>query len=119
MIGGVLHTVLLSLYAFPAFSHADASLVAILVVIEHFTGGIATVALFTAMMDVCDPKTGGTEYTVQASAVVFVQFLGSVLSGISAQSLGYGWHFVLVGAVSAVGVIAMALGFSRQPRFLP
>jgi predicted MFS family arabinose efflux permease len=117
MFGGVFHTFLLSAYAIPAFTHTGADFVAVLVVAEHFTGGIATVALFTVMMDVCDPKAGGTEYTVQASAVVFVQFIGSLLSGVSAQVLGYGLHFVVVGVVSAIGVAAMALGFAKMPKF--
>ncbi len=113
--GGAVHTLLLAGYAWPAFAATGPGVVATLVVIEHFTGGVATVALFTAMMDVCDPKTGGTDYTVQACAVVLVQLVGSWLSGVSAQAFGYGPHFLLVGAVSALGVVVMAAGFRRHP----
>jgi MFS transporter, PAT family, beta-lactamase induction signal transducer AmpG len=115
---GLVHTALLAAWAWPALlpGVADArTLIAVLVVVEHLTGGMATVALFTAMMDICDARTGGTDYTVQASVVVATQFLGSVLSGISAQTIGYGGHFLVTAAVSLLGVVVMARAFARRP----
>src|ERR1041384_2604756 len=37
---------------------------------EHVTSGMATAALFTCMMDWSSKESSGSDYTVQASAVV-------------------------------------------------
>ncbi len=63
-------------------------------VAEHLASGMATAALFTAMMDACRRDRAGVDYTVQASVVVIAQGLGAVLSGYCAASLGYLGHFV-------------------------
>lgn len=125
MSAGLVHTALIAAYAWPAFAGtgdggtgeggAMRDVVTVLVVLEHLTGGMATVSLFTAMMDICDPRTGATDYTVQASVVVVVQFLGSLLSGVSAGQLGYGAHFLVAAAVSLAGVVIMVRRFRERP----
>jgi MFS transporter, PAT family, beta-lactamase induction signal transducer AmpG len=129
VVGGVLHTVLIAAWAWPslvtpelAFTGAGGGLtwggvdvITALVILEHFTGGIATVALFTSMMDVADPHTGGTDYTVQACVVVGAQFLGSFISGASAQALGYAAHFMVAAHVSALGIAVMVFAFPWRP----
>lgn len=121
LIGGVLHTALLAAWLWPTLAGPDAALVfgidavVVLVVLEHLTGGIATVALFTSMMDVADQRTGATDYTVQACVIVGVQFLGSLLSGVSAERLGYAGHFMLAAVVSALGLALMAFAFPMRP----
>lgn len=116
---GTVHAVLLTAYAWPAFQGVAATnsreLIGFLIVVEHLTGGMATVALFTSMMDICDPRTGATDYTVQASVVVAAQFAGSALSGFSSGAIGYGPHFLLVGVASIAGVGTMAAMFPRRP----
>jgi predicted MFS family arabinose efflux permease len=76
---------------------------------------MATVALFTAMMDICAPRAAATQYTVQACVVVAAQFAGSVLSGVSAQAWGYGIHFLAVALVSVCGVVVMARRYRHRP----
>lgn len=119
VLAGLVHAALVAAYAWPAFAPAGVlgmrDVIAALVVLEHLTGGMATVALFTAMMDICEPRTGATDYTVQASVVVAAQFAGSFLSGISAQTFGYGVHFGVVAAVSLAGVVIMARRFRLRP----
>ena len=104
---GLVHAVLMASYALPVFFDLDKDLVGVLVVGEHFTGGMATVALFTAMMDACDAKAGATHYTTQASVVVLASGLGSAVSGVSAANLGYDLHFVIAGVVCAMGTLTM------------
>lgn len=72
--------------------------------VEHFVGGMATVALFTAMMDACRRDSAATDYTAQASVVVISTGLASTLSGISADLLGYVGHFALGALLGLVGV---------------
>jgi predicted MFS family arabinose efflux permease len=76
-------------------------------VAEHLTSSMATAALFTAMMDFCRPDEAGTDYTIQASLFVIAAGVASALSGVSAEALGYGGHFLAAAALSgiAVGVV--------------
>jgi hypothetical protein len=76
---------------------------------------MATAALFTAMMDLCRVEEAGTDYTVQASLLVIVTGTFSILSGFSAQGLGYSGHFLASAGLSVVGVIAVAWYRPRDP----
>lgn len=73
------------------------------VMVEHFLGAIATVALFTWMMDVADPNHAGTDYTLLASAVVLSGGLAGVLAGALADGLGDTVMLMLATALSALG----------------
>jgi MFS transporter, PAT family, beta-lactamase induction signal transducer AmpG len=81
-----------------------------LLVLEHFTGSMATVALFTVMMDATHTQQAGVQYTVQASVVVWASGIGAALSGVSADALGYTWHFIVAGALCVLGTWAMVVG---------
>jgi MFS transporter, PAT family, beta-lactamase induction signal transducer AmpG len=84
---------------------------------EHLASGMATAALFTAMMDWCRPQYSGTDYTVQASAVVIATGTAATVSGMSADALGYGGHFIVCAAVSALALVVVAKLFpTRFPR---
>lgn len=72
--------------------------------LEHFVGGMATAALFTAMMDTCRPGHESNDYTVQASSVVIVSGAAGAVSGYLAAVLGYAAHFGLSAAACALGL---------------
>ncbi|MDP2310422.1 MAG: MFS transporter [Pseudomonadota bacterium] len=86
---------------------------------EHLFGGMATVALFTAMMDTCRGHRAATDYTLQACVVVAATGLGAVVSGFVAQPLGYVVHFGLSAAMCLVGVGLVALYTARGGGFTP
>lgn len=90
------------------WQHTGGGLV-LLCLAEHFIGGMATVALFTTMMDACRRESGATDYTVQASVVVFATLLASAMGGALADQLGYSLHFHLGGLVSMLGVAAVVV----------
>jgi len=77
--------------------------------VEAFAGGMATAALFTAMMDTSRPATGATDFTLQASVVVVASGLGGSVSGPLAEALGYGGLFGLSAVLTAVGVGLMGV----------
>ncbi len=77
-------------------------------VTEQFTGTMATVALFTLMMDVCRPDRGGTDYTLQASIVVVAQIGAGVLSGWLATVLGHAGNFATSAGLSFFGALTVA-----------
>ncbi|HEX2685279.1 MAG TPA: MFS transporter [Kofleriaceae bacterium] len=81
---------------------------------EHFASGTATAALFTCMMDWSRPETGGTDYTVQASAVVIAQGIAPAISGFSAETLGYAGHFTL-GAALCLAAVAVVVALFPRP----
>lgn len=76
--------------------------------VEHFASGMATAALFTAMMDWSRPASSGTDYTVMASTVVIATGIASIVGGASADAFGYGWHFAGAASVCAIAIVAVA-----------
>ncbi len=74
------------------------------VALEHLTSGMATAALFTAMMDRTDRQSAASHYTLQASLVVVGSGLAAALSGWSARHLGYAGHFGLCALLGLAGV---------------
>lgn len=75
--------------------------------VEHLTSGMATAALFTAMMDWSSRKEGASDYTAQASAVVIATGVASAVGGVSAARLGYAGHFGLACLLSALVPLAV------------
>ncbi|MCK6514820.1 MFS transporter [Myxococcota bacterium] len=112
VVFGVLQSLTVAAYAVvPPLGVAALGLpIYVLTVLEHLCGGMATAALFTRMMDACAAETEGTDYTVQASAVVIATGGAATLSGFVAENLGYSGHFLLSGLLSlaAVGLIGLA-----------
>jgi RhtX/FptX family siderophore transporter len=84
---------------------------------EHLASGMATAALFTAMMRECRAEHAGTDYTVQASVVVLATGGAAALSGFTAQALGYSAHFSLSAVLCALATVFAALTF-HPPRML-
>lgn len=110
---GVLQMLAIAGYIAPAAGFGGNTALAIACTLEHLTGGMATVALFTLMMDACRERSGATDYTVQACVVVIATGVAAVSSGFLAQKIGYARHFGLGALISAAGVALAALAFAR------
>lgn len=82
----------------------DAGLVGITAVsiVEHAVSGMATVALFTAMMNASQPASAATDYTIQACLVVIATAIANVVGGVSATYFGYAGHFTAATVVCAL-----------------
>jgi hypothetical protein len=100
---GVLHALSLAVYGGHAQVGFPLPALYAAVGLEHFAGGMATVALFTCMMDRCSLETAGTDYTLQASLVAGATGVFGIGSGLSAQSLGYPLHFALASVLALLG----------------
>ena len=106
---GLLQATGLLVYVIPAWTlTASTQALYAITIYDSVVGSMATVALFTAMMDACDPRQGGTDYTFQASVVVAASGFGAAFSGLSADTFGYVGHFVLAGLLTVAGAITMA-----------
>jgi predicted MFS family arabinose efflux permease len=79
------------------------------VVWEHFVGGLATAALFTAMMDASRLEDAGTDYTLQASIVVAASAVGAAASGFAGSALGYAPTFFLGSALAVAAPLLAAV----------
>lgn len=107
---GAVQALAVGLWAVPAAGIGGTGAVIAVALFEPLASGAATAALFTAMMDVCEPRTAATDYTLQASVVVFATIIAATVAGASAHGLGYGVHFAVAGAVClvAMGLAAVA-----------
>jgi len=114
---GIAQTAAVALYALHAQGYGETLLLKSAVVLEHILGGMATVALFTLMMDASDPAHAGTDYTLQASAVVIATGLASAVAGFVGDALGFSALFAISTLLSGAGcaLLLWALGAQRVP----
>ncbi len=85
----------------------DWPLIYSLVVAEHVAGGMATVALFTVMMDRCRDASAGSDYALQSCIVVLSTLVASSLAGFFAANFGYTMHYYCAAILCAAGLAAL------------
>ena len=84
-------------------------------VLEGVIGTMATVALFTLMMDAADPEHAGTDYTLLASMVVLVGALAGVIAALIADAFGYAATFLLGTGLAIVGCLFLVWWLDHRP----
>ncbi len=82
--------------------------------IEHGAGGMATAALFTAMMGWTHEPAAASEYTLMSCIVVIASGSASALAGVFAQAHGYVALFELATALGFAAVAVTAV-LTRKP----
>lgn len=114
---GIAQTAAVALYAAHAWGLGDTNMLKAAVALEHVLGGMATVALFTLMMDASDPAHAGTDYTLQACVIVIATGVAGGVGGLLGDALGYGAMFGLSTALSGAGcaLLLWALATQRVP----
>lgn len=110
---GVLQTASLSLYVACALQPGSHALIYVASTAEHLLGGMATVALFTLLMDAADPEQASTDYTLLACAVLLGGGLAGVSGGLLGDAFGYAPMFALATALSGLGCLALVLMLDR------
>ena len=113
LVFGMLNACALSGYAGLARGGLGSEWLVVAVAAEHIAGGMATVALFTCMMQWCRKGHEGSDYTLQASLVVVSTGLAHALSGFLAHALGYAAHFALAALMTCM---AAATSYWLFPR---
>jgi MFS family permease len=83
-------------------------------VLEHLLGSMATVALFTLMMDASDPEHAGTDYTLLACAVVVAMGLANFTGAAIADAAGYSTSFLIGFVVSVTGCLVLVRALDRR-----
>lgn len=92
-------------YAWIAAAKPGLFAIAAVVTIEHFISGMASVAIYTCMMDACRKSHAGSDYTLQASLYAGSTGLVYLASGFSADSFGYQNHFLLAVVVALLALL--------------
>jgi PAT family beta-lactamase induction signal transducer AmpG len=85
----------------------DWTLIYSLIIAEHVTGGMATVALFTVMMDRCRESSAGSDYALQSCLVVLSTLIASSSAGFFAASFGYIMHYYVAALLCGLALLAM------------
>jgi MFS family permease len=83
--------------------------------VEGVIGTMATVALFTLMMDASDPDHASTDYTLFACAHVIVSFLGGLTAGVVGDVFGYPILFSVGTALAVGGTLILVAVLDRRP----
>lgn len=87
----------------------DWPLVYSLIILEHIAGGMATVALFTVMMDRCREASAGSDYALQSCLVVLSTLIASSLAGFSAANFGYATHYLLAAVLCLLALVLVII----------
>lgn len=82
---------------------------------EGIVSTMATVALFTLMMDASDPDHAGTDYTLLASVYVLVGSAGQFTAALIADASGYPTMFAIGIALTVLGTLALVFALDRRP----
>lgn len=115
LVSGLMQAATFCLYIAAAQGLGDHRLLWAATVLEGVVGSMATVALFSLMMDASDPAHPGTDYTLLASVVALVAALGGVLGGVLGDQLGYATAFATGTVLSALGCVFLVSWLDRHP----
>lgn len=103
------------LYIAAALGAGGVSLLWAATVIDGIIGTMATVALFTLMMDASDKEHAGTDYTLFASIVVLVSSIGNFSGAAIADAFGYATSFTIGTVLALLGCLALVRVLDRKP----
>ena len=103
------------LYALAASGWGGMPLLWVATLAEGLIGTVATVALFSLMMDAADPAHAGTDYTLLGALGFSLATLGGIAGGMVGDALGYAAAFVAGGLLSGVGVVALVRWLDAHP----
>ena len=112
---GVAQTASLALYVLAALQIGGIGMLWAACIGEHLFGGMATVALFTLMMDASEPEHAGTDYSLYACAIVCVQGLAAFAGGALADASGYAPTFAAATMASGLGCLLLVARLDRRP----
>lgn len=112
---GVLQALVYGLYVAAAMGIGGVPLLWLATVAEGVIGTMATVALYSLMMDSADPAHPGTDYTLLGSVGVSLAALGGIAGGLVGDHLGYAPAFAAGAVVSVIGLIALVRWLDAHP----
>jgi MFS family permease len=115
LVAGVAQAGTFVLYVVAATGIGGVSLLWTATILEGVIGTMATVALFTLMMDAADPTHAGTDYTLLASVVVLVGSIANFAAAALADATSYAIAFGLGTMLALLGCVALVTTLDRHP----
>jgi len=115
LASGIAQAASYTLYIVAALGMGGISLLWAATICEGVIGTMATVALFTLMMDASDPEHAGTDYTLFASLVVVMGPIGNISGAAVADAVGYAPAFTLGSILALVGTLLVVRMLDRKP----
>lgn len=109
---GVFQALTSLLYAATAFSGGTRAIMYAAIICEQAASGMATAALLSLMMGVCEKRWAATQFALLSSLMGLGRTLATMASGALADHLGYGSFFVLA---AMLGLPGLALIFALPP----
>jgi len=109
---GVFQALTSLLYAATAFSGGTRAIMYAAIICEQAASGMATAALLSLMMGVCEKRWAATQFALLSSLMGLGRTLATMASGALADHLGYGSFFVLA---AVLGLPGLALIFALPP----
>jgi PAT family beta-lactamase induction signal transducer AmpG len=100
--------VVLVAFMLPATGFLQLPVILAVAALAAFVGGMATTALYTNMMDRCDPHTAASDFTLQQSLSAVGPIFAAAFSGFSAAGLGYPVHFVICALIALAAPLLAA-----------
>lgn len=115
LVAGVAQAASYTLYIAAALGLGGIALLWVATICEGIIGTMATVALFTLMMDASDPEHAGTDYTLFASLVVLMSAIGNFIGAALADATNYATAFTVGTIVALLGTLAVVWMLDRKP----
>ncbi len=104
-----------TLYIVAALGLGGVPLLWVATILEGVIGTMATVALFTLMMDASDPEHAGTDYTLFASLVVLIGPIGNFTGATVADAFGYAPTFTAGSILALLGTLLVVRMLDDKP----
>jgi MFS family permease len=101
-------------YLIASFGVGGVELLWFATIAEGVVSTMATVALFTLMMDASDPEHAGTDYTLLASVYVLVSGIGQFSAALIADASGYPTMFAIGTALTVLGTLVLVWALDRK-----
>jgi MFS family permease len=115
LTSGIAQAASYTLYIVAALGIGGVPLLWVATICEGVIGTMATVALFTLMMDASDPEHAGTDYTLFASLVVVMGPIGNVSGAAVADAVGYAPAFTVGSILALVGTLLVVRMLDHKP----
>lgn len=112
---GIAQAASYTLYIVAALGMGGVTLLWVATIAEGIIGTIATIALFTLMMDASDPEHAGTDYTLFASLVVVMGPIGNFTGAAVADAVGYAPAFTAGAVLALLGTLIVVRMLDRKP----
>lgn len=112
---GFMQAAVYGMYVAAAMGIGGVPLLWLATVAEGVIGTMATVALYSLMMDSADPAHPGTDYTLLGSVGVSLAMLGGIAGGLVGDHLGYATAFAAGAVVSVAGLVALVRWLDAHP----